>query len=259
MGDEGRAERRLNIRGHVPNATAAKPSSPRPSRRVTDVTASLTIDIWSDVVCPWCFIGKRRFEAALERVRAQAPDLRIDVRYRAYQLDPNAPSTSSTPVREAYARKFGGPERADAILLHLTETAAADGLDFRFDIAQRSNTVLSHRVLWWAAETHGLAAQARVKERLLQAYFTEGENVGDPQRLAAIVADELDVPVDSVVEFLESGVGNSEVAGELQRAVEHDITGVPTYVINGAWAIPGAQDPDTFERVLLRAAANARS
>ena len=226
---------------------------------MTDVTASLTIDIWSDVVCPWCYIGKRRFELALERVRAEAPDLQIDIRYRAYQLDPSAPSTSSTPVREAYARKFGGPERADAILRHLTETAAADGLDFRFDIAQRSNTVLSHRMLWWVAEQQGLDAQARVKERLLKAYFTDGENVGDPQRLATIVADELGVSVETVVAFLESGLGSSEVADELQRAVEHDITGVPTYVINGAWAIPGAQDPDTFERVLLRAAANARS
>lgn len=226
---------------------------------MTDVTASLSIDIWSDVVCPWCYIGKRRFEVALERVRAAAPDLHIDIRYRAYQLDPTAPSLSSTPVREAYARKFGGPERADAILRHLTETAAADGLDFRFDIAQRSNTVLSHRVLWWVAEQQGLDAQARVKERLLKAYFTDGENVGDPQRLATIVADELGVSVETVVAFLESGLGSSEVADELQRAVEHDITGVPTYVINGAWAIPGAQDPDTFERVLLRAAANARS
>ncbi|MEY3341077.1 MAG: hypothetical protein RLZZ269_988, partial [Actinomycetota bacterium] len=197
------------------------------------MTASLTIDIWSDVVCPWCYIGKRRFETALARVREEAPDLRIDIRYRAYQLDPSAPSASSTPVRDAYARKFGGPERADAILRHLTETAAADGLDFRFDIAQRSNTVLSHRILWWVAEQRGLAAQARVKERLLKAYFTDGENVGDPKRLAGIVADELALAVEDVVEFLESGMGSSEVADELQRAVEHDITGVPTYVING--------------------------
>ena len=222
------------------------------------MTTPLTIDIWSDVVCPWCYIGKRRFEVALERVRAAAPDVDVRIRYRAYQLDPTAPSSSSTPVRDAYARKFGGPERADAILRHLTDTAAADGLDFRFDIAQRSNTVRCHRVLWWVAENHGLEAQARVKERLLRAYFTEGENVGDSSRVASLAAPILGVNESEILEFLDSDAGRDAVVDELEQAAQHDITGVPTYVINGAWAIPGAQDPDTFERVLMRAVGTSR-
>ena len=232
--------------------------------------AVVDIEIWSDVVCPWCYIGKRRFERALQRITADNATngdndndhdndadndaVRFRVRYRAYQLDPTAPTSSAKPVTEVYAKKFGGPERAAAIISHLTDTASADGIDFRMDLALRANTVLAHRLLWWAAERHGLDAQQRLKEALLSAYFTEGRSVGDPDELARIVAKTLDVETNVVIEFLESEDGRGEVAEDLAQAAAFGITGVPTYVIGGQWSIPGAQDVETFERVLRRAA-----
>lgn len=222
----------------------------------------MQIEIWSDVVCPWCFIGKRRFETALAKVTS-GPDAitqPIDIVYRAYQLDPTAPANSSAPVREVYAKKFGGAERADKIISQLTETAALDGIEFRMDIGQRSNTILAHRLLWWTGVNHNYQAQAELKEALLNAYFSEGINVGDAEQLISIGTRV--IPHDSSDEefteflraFFASDAGRGEVAEELATAISHGITGVPTYVINGQWSIPGAQDAETFERVLRRTA-----
>lgn len=213
----------------------------------------LTVEIWSDVVCPWCYIGKRRFDRALEALRTGDDPIEVDVVYRAYQLDPTAPKDRSTPVREGYAKKFGGPERADAIIEHLTRTAAEDGLDFRFDIAERSNTLLAHRLLWWAG-TRDETLQHQLKETLLDAYFVRGLHIGDVDVLAELSAPILGLTPSEVRTFLESDVGVGEVNQELAMAASHGITGVPTYVIAGQWSIPGAQDSDTFERVLRRAA-----
>jgi predicted DsbA family dithiol-disulfide isomerase len=219
------------------------------------VAPVIKVEVWSDVVCPWCYIGKRRFERALHELESgpDAVSASFDVVYRAYQLDPTAPKSGSTPVREAYAKKFGGHDRADAIIANLTETAAADGLDFHMDIAQRSNTVLAHRLLWLAGTRFGSDIQHQLKERFLHAYFMEGVNVGDPDSLVAMATEILPMNQDEVVAFLESDQGSGEVAEEMAMAVSHGITGVPTYVINGQWAIPGAQDSDTFARVLRRA------
>lgn len=214
----------------------------------------LDVEIWSDVVCPWCYIGKRRFERALDALRTEADPVEVNVVYRAYQLDPTAPVGRSTPVTEAYAKKFGGPERAQAIIDHVTRTAAEDGLQFRMDRAQRSNTLFAHRLLWWAG-SRGESTQSALKEALLQAYFVDGGHVGDVDLLAEIAAPILECTSDDVRQFLVSDRGVGEVNEELARAASHGITGVPTYVINGQWAIPGAQDSDTFERVLRRAAA----
>ncbi|HUF97295.1 MAG TPA: DsbA family oxidoreductase [Ilumatobacter sp.] len=211
----------------------------------------LEVEIWSDVVCPWCYIGKRRFESALDEL-----DGEIDVRitYRAYQLDPAAPPGSTMPVAEAYARKFGGPEQAKQMIDRVTETAASDGLKFRLDRAQRANTLLAHRLLWWSDQPDSPVTQEAVKERLLRAYFVDGLNVGDPDTLADCAA-EVGFDRDAVVVFLESSEGQAEVAAQIEQARDLDISAVPTFVINGQWAIPGAQEADTFVNVLRRAAA----
>ena len=216
----------------------------------------LRVEIWSDVICPWCYIGKRRFERALDALSSGDDPVEVDVIYRAYQLDPTAPKDRSVPAREGYAKKFGGAERADAILDHLTRTAAEDGLAFRMDIAQRSNTLLAHRLLWLAGERAD-GSQERLKEALLEAYFVQGRQIGDRDTLAEIAAPILDSTAEEVLDFLASDSGVGEVNEELAQAASHGITGVPTYVIEGQWAIPGAQDSDTFERVLRRAASRA--
>jgi len=105
------------------------------------------VEIFSDLVCPWCFIGKRRFERAVESLRADGLAHDLEVVVRPYQLDPTAPTNETTPVAIAYAKKFGGPEKADAILRHVTEVAAADGITFNMDVALRANTLAAHRLL----------------------------------------------------------------------------------------------------------------
>ena len=211
-------------------------------------SAPIRVEIWSDVVCPWCYIGKRRFEAAVARLDGE---IELDVSYRPYQLDPRATPGTTQPVFEAYSRKFGGPAQAQAVIDRVTEAAAGDGLGLRLDRALRANTLLAHRLLWWAEQDDGPVGQHELKERLLQAYFVDGDDIGDPETLAELAA-ELGADAEAVLTFLDTDRGRDEVAEHLMAAADHGITGVPTYVINGQWAIPGAQDPDTFVNVLRR-------
>lgn len=210
----------------------------------------LEIEIWSDVVCPWCAIGKRRFESALAAI---GDDIDVRVTYRAYQLDPTASPGRSEPVIDAYARKFGGPDKARAIIDHVTGVAAGDGLNFDMDRAVRANTLLAHRLIWRAGQPDSPVGQSAVKEALLSAYFSDGRDIGDPEQLAAILAPLGLDPADTLA-FLDSDIGRVEVAAEISGAGDLGISAVPTYVIGGRWSIPGAQDADTFERVLRRLA-----
>ena len=220
----------------------------------------MKIEIWSDVVCPWCFIGKRRFDRALANLRSD-PEFAasgaidaIEINYRSYQLDPTAPLDTPTPVRDVYSRKFGGPERAEAIFQQLTAVAAEDDITFSFETAVRANTIAAHRLLWKTGVDFGFHVQSALKEAIMAAYFTHGENIGDPQVLARCASATWPTApsVDEIVAFLTSDEGRAEVTIDLAEAASHGITGVPTYLIDGQWAIPGAQDSETFERVLRR-------
>ena len=217
----------------------------------------MLVEVWSDVVCPWCYIGKRRFEEAQRRL-ADDPDFDDDIElvYRPYQLDPRATPGTAMPVAEAYARKFGGPEAAARIMDQMTAVAAGEGLEFRLDRARRANTRDAHRLLGWALEQGPSGAQAALKERLLRAYFVEGEDVGDPDVLVA-AAVEVGLPEEGARRMLEDGTGADELTAALRFAAENEITAVPTYVIDRRWSIPGAQDPDTFVQVIKRLAARA--
>lgn len=221
---------------------------------------TVTVEVWSDVVCPWCYIGKRKFASGLAQVEAELAEAGVgvafDVSYHPYQLDPTAAPGSVSPVIDAYARKFGGPERAAAILAHLSERAAEVGLDFRMERALRANTLLAHRLIWLAGRPDSPVAQDAMKERLLQAYFHDGLNIGDPDVLADCAA-EVGFDRDEAHEFLASGRGTDEVRAELDVASDNGITAVPTYVVNGQWAIPGAQEPETFAKVLRKMADQA--
>src|SRR3954454_6751869 len=130
--------------------------------------APIHVDIWSDVVCPWCYIGKRRFERALDEL---AGEVEVDYQFRAFQLDPTASPGKSQPVVEAYAKKFGGPERARGIIDRVTSIAADEGLEFRLDRALRANTLLAHRLLWLAEQPSSPVAQPVGKERPPEGYL----------------------------------------------------------------------------------------
>ena len=206
------------------------------------------VEIWSDVVCPWCYIGKRRFETAVAEL---AEEIDVHVVFKPFQLDPTASPGKAGPVLDAYAKKFGGLERAQQIIDHVTAVAADSGLQFRMDRALRANTLLAHRVLWLAQATDN---QVALKERLLQAYFIDGLDIGDPEVLADCAGD-VGIDHDRVLAFLDRDEGVVEVRDELRSAAEMEITAVPTFVFDGKWMVPGAQEPETFAQVLRRVVA----
>jgi len=218
---------------------------------MASIVSLVNVEIWSDVVCPWCFIGKRRFEAAVARLREKGVTEPINVVFRAYQLDPTAPVGSPTPVVDAYAKKFGGTERAIQILNHVTKVAAGDDIEFNMDIALRANTILCHRALHWALVTYGSPQQNNFKEALLRAYFTDGKDVGN---IATVLecATEVGLDATQLEIFLNSNEGFQEVQQDFQSAIDMEISGVPCFVIDGRYMIPGAQDVDVFEQVLER-------
>jgi predicted DsbA family dithiol-disulfide isomerase len=211
----------------------------------------MRIEIFSDVICPWCFIGKRRFETAISRLRDRGVDVQVDYTFRPFQLDPTAPNDSPTPAKDAYAKKFGGPERATEILDHVTSVAAQDNITFNMDIAVRANTFLAHRLLSYALLKHGAAVQILLKERIMDAYFTDGKNIGDIDVLADC-AESAGINRAEAHTFLNSDELVDEVRSEIAEAAEYGVTAVPTFIINGQWSVPGAQDVEMFERIIER-------
>ncbi|MFM7537924.1 MAG: DsbA family oxidoreductase [Acidimicrobiales bacterium] len=204
----------------------------------------MLVEIYSDVVCPWCYIGKRRWEKALAEFEGRDD---VTVVWRPYQLDPTAPAEPQ-PVLDAYASQFGGPGQAVKIVRHVSEVAAGEGLAFRMEDGQRANTFDAHRLLWWTA---GTERQDVLKERLLAAYFTEGSFLGDCAELVRLAA-EAGLDATATGAFLASTEGVTEVHDELADAQELGITAVPTFVFEGRFALPGAQDPETMLAVLRR-------
>ncbi len=213
---------------------------------MTSIVAPVQVEIFSDVVCPWCYIGKTRFDAALQRLGS--PNLTVV--YSPFQLDPTAPIGAPTPVREAYAKKFGGDAKARAIIENVTATAATDGLSFAMDRALRANTRLAHRLLL-AAETESPERQATLYDHLFRAYFCDGVDIGDPESLTQLaLLSGLDTTI--AYQALNDASFDDALSVRLSRAADRDITAVPTFVINDQWSIPGAHDVDFFERALRR-------
>jgi predicted DsbA family dithiol-disulfide isomerase len=218
---------------------------------IPSIVASMRIEIFSDVICPWCFIGKRRFETAISRLRDRGVDVQVDYMFRPFQLDPTAPTDSPTPAKDAYSKKFGGSERATEILDHVTSVAAQDNISFNMDIAVRANTFLAHRLLSYALKQHGAAAQIALKERIMDAYFTDGKNIGDIDVLADC-AESAGIDRTEAHTFLSGDELVDEVRSEIAEAAEYGVTAVPTFIINGQWSVPGAQDVEMFERIIER-------
>lgn len=204
----------------------------------------MKVEIYSDIACPWCYVGKRRFERALAAFPG-AQD--IQVTYRPYELDPTTPAEPA-PLRERLAAKFGAAN-LDGMNARLADVGAGEGITFDFTRALAVNTLTAHRVLWLALTEFGPAAQAALKDRLLAAYFTEGENVADHDRLTEF-AVEAGLDRDRVVAFLASDEGTDEVRREIAEAREMGVTAVPTFVFEGKWAVQGAQEASTFLQVL---------
>lgn len=206
----------------------------------------MKIDIWSDVVCPWCWIGKHRFERALALLADQAPSL--EVHWHPFLLDPQADATP-VPLRQAYAAKFGSAERVTQLLAQTQSTAQAEGLPMDFDRGQvRVTTLPAHRLMWLAGR-EGL--QPAVAEALFRAHFAEGRNLAEPQVLVdAGVAGGLDEA--RIRALLASDEGRAEVEAGLEQARALGISSVPTFVIDGRYAIQGAQPPEVLAQALAQ-------
>ena len=209
----------------------------------------MRLEIFSDVVCPWCYIGKRRFDRAAANLITAGFNLNLEVNYRPFQLDPTAPLDAPTPVRDAYAKKFGTTERADEILSHVTTIAATEGINFRMDIAIRANTSGAHRLIALAQTTE--LDHTKLKESLMIAYFCEGRDISNIDTLIDI-ASTFGLDKVQVSEMFNSKLGDQQLDADLLRATELGVTAVPTYVFNEQWSVPGAQDTETFERVLKK-------
>jgi predicted DsbA family dithiol-disulfide isomerase len=209
----------------------------------------MRLEIFSDVICPWCYIGKQRFDRAVANLTSAGFDLNLEVKYRPFQLDPTAPLDSPTPVRDAYAKKFGSPERAKEILEHVTSIAANEGLNFNMDIAIRANTSRAHQLIALAQTT--VLDHRKLKEQLMTAYFCDGKDISNIDTLNDI-AITFGLESDRVTKLLNSNLGQDQLDADLLRANDLGITAVPTYVFNEQWSVPGAQDSETFERVLKK-------
>lgn len=210
------------------------------------MSARLTVEVWSDIACPWCSIGKRRLEAALASF-AQRDD--VDVVWRAFELDPSAPAVKvpRIPYAERLAAKYRtSTAQADEMIRRMTETAAAEGLDFRFDLIRPGNTFDAHRLIHFAAK-RGLGDQA--KERLLRAYMTEGEAIGDHAVLVRL-ATEIGLDPADVRALLAGDELAAEVRADEEAARSLGISGVPYFVIDGRYALSGAQPATALTNAL---------
>jgi predicted DsbA family dithiol-disulfide isomerase len=212
--------------------------------------AKLRIDIWSDIACPWCYVGKRRIEAALAQFPHRAD---VEVVWRAFELDPSAPRAAPAAAGASYgerlARKYGkSVAEAEGMIRSMVAVAADDGLEFRFDRIRPGNTFDAHRVLHLALER---GVQDAVKERLLRAYMTEGEAISDPATLARL-AGEAGLDVDEVVALLATDTYAPEVRADEEEAAALGIRGVPFFVI-GRYAVSGAQPAEVLLRALHQA------
>jgi predicted DsbA family dithiol-disulfide isomerase len=209
----------------------------------------LRVDVWSDIVCPWCYVGKRRLEAAL----AQFPYRQeVEVVWRAFELDPSAPAVRDehVPHDELLARKYGTTvDHARQMIKRMTDVAAADGLDFRFDRIRRGRTFDAHRLLHLAAER---GVQGALKERFLLGYMTEGAAIDDRATLVKL-ASEAGLDAAEAEGVLVSDAYSEEVRADEAAARDIGITGVPFFVIGGRYAVSGAQSAEVLLGALTTA------
>ena len=212
----------------------------------------MKVEIWADVVCPWCYIGKRRFERALEAFPHRDD---VEVVHRSFQLDPAAPARRTEPTVERLAHKYGtSVEQARAMMRRVERTAAEEGLEYDLAKTLSGNTFDAHRVLHLAKEK---GRQDEVIERFYRAYFTERESVFDHESLVRLAA-EAGLDPDEARRVLEEGTYGDAVRADAAEAAALGVQGVPFFVIDRRYGVSGAQPTELFEQALARAWAEAQ-
>lgn len=210
---------------------------------------TLTIDIVSDVMCPWCYVGQKRLENAIEEL----PEIDVDIRWRPFQLDPTLPPEGKD--RKQYlSEKFGDDDRARTVYAAILEAGRKEGIEFDFDaIKVAPNTLDAHRLIRWAASA-GEGVQNRLARRLFQLYFEEGANVGDRSVLIEAARD-VGMDVSIVEPLLASDADREAVRQEVVTAARMGVTGVPCFLIENKYAVMGAQDSSVLVDALRQIAA----
>lgn len=208
------------------------------------VSEPIKVDIWSDVQCPWCYIGKRKFEAGAAQFGGD-----VEVEYHSFELSPDTPvDFDGTPVDYLSQRKGLPIDQVEKMLERVTGIASSVGLDYDYDHVHQTNTVKAHELIHYA-KAHG--RQLDMKERLLKAYFVDGRHVGRVEDLADLAA-EVGLDRADVVRALESNQYLADVKADVALATEYGIQGVPFFVIDGKYGVSGAQDAETFANVLTQ-------
>ena len=214
---------------------------------VLSVNEPIKIDVWSDIACPWCYIGKRNLESGLA-VAAQSADAPVvEVTYHSYELSPDTPVDFDGSEIDFLAGHKGMPaEQVKQMLENVTGVAANAGLEYNFDILKHTNTVKAHELLHFAKEQ---GVQPEMMERLMRAYFTEGSHVGRVEDLA-VLASEVGLDADATREALTSGRFTAAVRADQAQAQAYGINGVPFFVIDGKYGVSGAQPAEAFTQIL---------
>jgi predicted DsbA family dithiol-disulfide isomerase len=216
------------------------------------MSSPIQVDVWSDVACPWCYIGKRRFEAAL----AGFDDADVAVTYHSFELAPDTPVDFEGSEVDFLAEHKGiPPQQVEQMLRRVSEIAASVGLDYDFDALRHTKTLLAHQALHHAKER---GKQLDLVERLFRAYFTEGRHVGRAEELAELAGD-VGLDRDETLRVLKEQAYADAVENDLRQARMLGIRGVPFFVFDGRYAVSGAQDPDVFREALRRAHAERRT
>ena len=216
-------------------------------RLYVTVTEPISIDIWSDIACPWCYIGKRNLEKGLAATSADDDAPQVKVTFHSFELSPDTPVDFDGDEVDFLAGHKGMPrEQVEQMLSHVTKVASGAGLEYRFDLLQHTNTVKAHELLHFA-KAKGL--QHEMEERLMSAYFTEGRHVGRIDDLVAL-ADEVGLDADEARTALETDAHLDAVRADQAQARAYGINGVPFFVIDGQYGVSGAQPPEAFENVI---------
>jgi predicted DsbA family dithiol-disulfide isomerase len=211
------------------------------------MSEALQVEVWSDVVCPWCYIGKRRLEAAVDRFEHP-----VEVTWRSFQLDPSAPAEGGDMATELGRKYGGGREAALGMMAQVSSVAAGDGLEYHLDRTTLANTRDAHRLLHLAHELGGAELQGALKERLMRAYFTEALVVSDHALLERL-AVETGLPAERVRKVLTSSEFDVDVEADQREAAALGATGVPFFVIDRRYGVSGAQPVELFEQALRQA------
>ena len=211
------------------------------------MSEAISIDIWSDIACPWCYIGKRNLEKGLAATADDADAPQVNITFHSFELSPDTPVDFHGDEVDFLAGHKGMPrEQVEQMLTHVTNVAAGAGLEYRFDLLQHTNTVKAHELLHFA-KAKGM--QHEMEERLMSAYFTEGRHVGRVDDLVTLAA-EVGLDADEARAALESAEYLDAVRADQAQARAYGINGVPFFVIDGKYGVSGAQPPEAFENVL---------